>query len=262
MAKDVNSAQSIAEEDVNAQVVQEQSVDSQVATDDKSPASEKQAQDDVNEAKIPRSRLNEEIAKTKAAEQQAQLMQDQVTLMQTSQVQTTQVQQPKTAYEQSIAALGYDPDYLTEVERGKVLAHMVETMNTQNSQGAQVLANQQFINEHPDYNEAVGKQVGNQFLPSAEIAEILLRKPHLKAAAYASSQGAYQIVIDERKLKELEEKTAVNDEHLKQNDIDNQTAPVSGAAAGGGAIEASAGAVSIEQQLAMEQRVEGGEFNN
>jgi len=203
----------------------------------------------------------EERKKRQDIEAQLKLQQDQMLLMNANAPQT-QIQQPKSEYEQAIIDLGYDPEYLTEPERGNVFARMTQNMNVRNSQNAQAQANQQFINANPDYNEAVGRQVGNQFIPSAEITEILQRKPHLTAAAYASSEGAYRIVTDERALKELQQKTAVNDEHLSQNEIDNKTSVVSGAAAAGGAIPGNAGKVNVQQQQDMEQRVADGEFNS
>lgn len=201
-----------------------------------------------------------ERKKRQEAEAQTQLLREQMALQQANPVQQTT--QPVSDYEQAKANIGLaGEEYIDETQRGAIFTEINRIINARSQQNAQATANQQFINTHPDYFDVVGKQVGNQMMPSAEITKILQEKPHLTAAAYASSQGAYQIVMDERKLQELMEKNIVNDEHLKQNDIDNKTSVVSGAAAGGGAITAHAGTATLEQQEEMEQRVANGEFN-
>lgn len=205
---------------------------------------------------------NAEKEKRQATESQSQLLQDQMSIMQANQVQP---QQPSSTYEQAIKDLGIDPDYMTETERIKVFAHKEQLDQVKNQQVASQFANQQFIRSHPDYFDVVGKPVGNQYQVSAELQKILTEKPHLTAAAYASSQGAYQIVMEERKLAELKKKNEALTEHQTQQDIDNKTAPMSGAAAGGGGTVASGDVLpanaTIEQVREMERRVAAGEFD-
>ena len=174
-----------------------------------------------------------ERKKRQDLEAQIKLQQDQMALIQANPVQQqVQAQQPLSDYDQAKTNLGIaGEDYIDESQRGAIYTEVnrITNIRTQRTQG--VLANQRFMVTHSDYSEVVGRQVGNQMVPSAEITEILQRKPYLNAAAYASAEGAYNIVMQERQLKELEQKNTVNEEHLQQNQIDNKTAPVSGAAA-------------------------------
>ena len=64
--------------------------------------------------------------------------------------------------------------------------------------------------------------------------------------------------MDERKLKELEAKAAIQQEHLDQKDIDTKTSVVSGAAGGAGAINTSHSATTREEQEDMEQKIMDG----
>ena len=82
--------------------------------------------------------------------------------------------------------------------------------------------------------------------------KILTEKPYLTAAAYASSQGAYQVVIDERKRAELEKSATANQEHLARQGVDNNTDPLGGSAAGGGGV----GDPNNRQMMSREQVLE------
>ena len=140
---------------------------------------------------------------------------------------------------------------------------MAELMNVRSQQSAAFLTNQQYELSHSDFGSVVGLRnpVTGQIQPTAEISKILTEKSYLTAAANASSRGAYEIVMNERKLNELATQNAVQEEHLKQQGIDTKLAPVSGAAAAGGAIPAqSQGAITIEQQQENERRVAAGEL--
>lgn len=218
-----------------------------------------QGQDDKTEAGFKGAYEAEKLKRVQL-EQSEQLLRDQLTVAQANQPQV-QVAEPKSVYDQAKVNLGLaEEEFIEESQRGKIYAEINRITNTENQQNAQLTANQIFISAHPDYNEVVGRYAGNQFIPSAEITELVKSKPYLAATAYASAQGAYQIVMDERKLKELGQKTTVQEEHLKQHGIDTKLAPVSAAAAAGGAVTAGAGTPTVEQQQEMEQKVENGEF--
>ena len=162
-------------------------------------------------------------------------------------------------YDQAKTNLGLaGEEYIEEAQRGKIYAEINRITNARNQQSAQLSTNQSFISLHPDYNEVVGRYAGTQFIPSAEITELVQRKPYLAATAFASAEGAYQMVMDERKLKTLDQQTTVQEEHLNQQGIATKLAPVSGAAAAGGAITAGAGTITVAQQQENEQRVENG----
>ncbi len=201
----------------------------------------------------------------KAAEEREKLLQDQLAIAQTQQQPVqTQSQQPLTDYDQAKTDLGLkDEEYLDESQRSQIFARMAEITNTRSQQSAILLSNQQFVNSHSDFSSVVGlyNPATGLVQPTAEMAKILSEKPHLNAAANASHQGAYKIVMEQREFAKLQQQNAVNQEHLKQQGIDLKEAPVSGAAAAGGSINATGVSVTLEQQEAMEQRVANGEFN-
>ncbi len=217
-----------------------------------------QTQDEKEETGF-KSAYEAEKLKRQQSEQAEQLLRDQLTVANANQQQA--MTQPFSDYDQAKANLGLaGEEYIEEAQRGKIYAEVNRITNARNEQTVQLAANRQFVSLHPDFNEVVGTYMGTQFVPSAEITELVKRKPYLSAAAFASSEGAYQIVMDERKLKTLDLKTTVQGEHLTQQGIANKLAPVSGAAAGGGAITAGAGTPTLQQQQEMEKRVESGEF--
>lgn len=199
----------------------------------------------------------------KVAEANAQTLADQMRIMQANQQPAQQPQQPASVYEQAKADLGLaGAEYITEAERGQIYARINEITQLQNQQSAVVFANQQFESSHPDFGNVVGLRnpVNGQIQPTAEILKILTEKPYLAATAYASSQGAYEIVMNERKFNELQQKNVINEEHLKQQGIDISLAPVSGAAAAGGAVTTTGAAITVEQQRENERRVADGEL--
>ena len=271
MAKDLNKTdQSVAgTEDLNnAQVVTEPDLTASGQGD----KPEKLADGTDENKTVPYTELKKAIDGKKAAEEQAteaaaqtQLLQNQMAVMAANQNQPVQqVQQPLSDYDQAKTDLGLaDEAYMAEDQRSKVYARMTEIMNARSQQVAAGLANQQFESSHPDFGSVVGLRnpLTGQIQPTAEISTILTKKPHLTAAAYASSEGAYKIVIEQREIDKLQQQNTVTEEHLKQQEIDTKLAPVSGAAAAGGAVTATGAAVTVEQQQAMEERVASGEFN-
>ncbi len=266
VTKDLNTGQSVAgQEDLNkVPVVTEPDLKAsgqgeQVATladgDDESTKTVKYEEfKKANEAK-------------KVAEERAQLAESQIALInanQQQQVVQSQPQQPLSDYDQAKADLGLTGvEFIEEAERGKIYVRINEITQARNRQTSAAMANQQFEGTHTDFTSVVGLRnpLTGVVQPSAEILEILKEKPYLTAAAYASSQGAYEIVMNEREVTKLKEQTTIQEEHLKGQGIETKLAPVSGAAAAGGAIQASSGSVSVEQQQEMEAKVAAGEFN-
>lgn len=190
---------------------------------------------------------------------------NQMALLQANQQPVQQVQQPLSDYDQAKTNLGLaGEEYLDESQRSGVHTEMTKLMNTRNQQSVAALSNQQFEISHSDFGSVVGlRNPGTGVVqPTAEISKILTEKPYLTAAAYASSQGAYEIVMNERRLQELTQQNTVQEEHLKQQGIDTKLAPVSAAAAAGGALPAqAAGAITPEQQVENERKVAAGELN-
>jgi hypothetical protein len=267
MAKEnegVNNEQVAAAEGVTGQVAADQGVESQVAADDGSAAGGQQAtkKDDIDELKIPRSRLNEEIAKKEAAEREAELLRQQMSVVLANQPQSTsaQPQRQKTTYEQAIEDCRIDPDYMTESDRIRVMARKDELDLQRNIQIANQFANQRFIDSHSDFTTVAGHlNPTGEFVPSAELQKILIKKPYLRASCTA--QGAYEIVMEERRLAEL---TRTAQQHKVQQEVDMKTSPMSPAAAGGGAVSRTEGQITenstAEDVLRIEQEVKSGKF--
>jgi hypothetical protein len=203
---------------------------------------------------------NAEKEKRQAAEQAAQQAQDQLRLAMSNPPEQQQVQQtPKDIYEQM--GLGPD-DYPTVEQQKKIDAYRFQ----QQQQNFAQATNQQFVSTHPDFTDAAG-QIDfsrNRLIPSAELQKILAEKPWKANAAYASAQGAYEIVMEERQVKKMQEQQKVYEKQQTQQEIDNKTAPMSGAAAGGGAsvpVNQQAAALQTPQDVAaMEARVAAGEL--
>lgn len=256
--EDLNNGQSVAGSDLNSA--------QPVTGQDLQPTGQGKLADGTDENKtVPYSELKKAIDEKNAAEQrireQEELYRSQMAMAQAN--QPVQPQQPLSDYDQAKADLGLaGEEFLDEGQRSKVFARMTEIMNIRNQQATITLANQQFEATHPDFSSVVGLRnpVTGQIQPSAEILKILTEKPYLTAAAGASSQGAYEIVMQQRQIDKLRQENAVNQEHLQQQNIDNTLAPVSGAAAAGGAVTTTGGSITVEQQLEMERRVAAGEF--
>ncbi|KKK64082.1 hypothetical protein LCGC14_2987820, partial [marine sediment metagenome] len=263
--KDLNKSQSVADADLN----KNQSV---AGTDLNQSVTEKQAEtlaDGTDENKtVPYSEMKKAIdARTEAEEKLAKQEQDHATQMAILQANQQPVQsqtQPVPDYDQAKADLGLTNEaYIDEVQRSKIFVRMTELINVRSRQSAANFSNQQFEGSHSDFGSVVGLRnpVTNQVQPTAELLKIITEKPYLAAAASASSQGAYEIVIQQRELDKLQQQNIVQEEHLKQQGIDTKLAPVSGAAAAGGSMAAATGIVTVEQQREMEERVAAGEFN-
>ena len=242
---DLNKAPAVTEQDLN-QPVTEKLADG----DEKDKKTVKYTEfEKANEAK-------------KKAEEEAALLRQQLALASANQPVVTQPAQPKDPYSQAMEELGFaGMDYITEQERSKVFQRAIEIQNAKHQQETLVQQNQRYIAGHPDYYDVVGRFIGNQFQPSAELTRILTEKPWMQAAAYSSAQAAYEIVMEQKQIDKLQKDNEINEEHLNQEEIQNKLAPVSGAAAAGGAISNNAGSVTYQQQLEMEERVARGEFN-
>ena len=260
--KDLNKSQSVADPDLN----KDQSVAGQ---DLNQSVTEKQVvtlADGTDENKtVPYAEMKKAIDDRKTVEEQLQQTQAQMAILQANQQPAqSQVKQPLSDYDQAKTDLGLaGEEYMDESQRGKVYTRMTEIMNTRSQQSAAAFSNQQFESSHSDFTSVVGVRnpLTGTIQPTAEILKILTEQPHLTAAAYASSQGAYDIVMKEREITKLREQNTVQEEHLKQQGIDTKLAPVSGAAAAGGSMAAATGIVTVEQQREMEERVAAGEFN-
>lgn len=257
--EDLNNEQSVATQDLNkADVVNQQDLSQPVAGQqdeilaDGSKKSEKTVKYEEFE-KANQKAKEQETARILAEQkleqsiQQTQILVDQMAAPQ----QTAQPTQPVSAYDQAKIDLGLaGEEYISEADKGKIFARMTEIQNAGFRQQAQTLSNQQFIQSHPDCSEVVGTGIGTRgFRASAELTKIFNEKPHLVPSAQ-TPEGAYQVVMDERKLTELQSASASNQEH--QERVNAATLPMGGSAAGGG----GAGDPNNQQMMTREQVLE------
>lgn len=274
MAKEENKDvldQLVIGQGVQAQPATEQGVEGQVAADTQQDAATL-ADGTSQEKDVPYSRLKEANDKTNAAEaarvlaeEQAQQARDQLALVQANQT-PVQVQQPTTTYEQALRDCGlFGQEYLSQEEQIKVNARMEQLGTIRTQQNQQAFADQQFAQSHSDFGKAVGQlnTVTGQFMASAELQKILMEKPYLRASC-STAQGAYNIVMQERKVAELSKKTETLKQHQTQQDVDANLAPMSSSAAGGGAVNRTKGQIneksSAKEVEVMQERVRAGEF--
>lgn len=248
--EDLNKSQSVADPDLNkAPVVTEPDLSA-------SGQGDKLADGDDKDKKTVKYTEFEKVNKAKtAAEEDARIAREQMQIMVANQQPAApiQTQQPLTVYDQARNDLGLgEEEFMTETQRGQVIQRTIEIQSTANQQQQQAVSNQRFIQEHADFGEVVGRQIGNNFQMSPELLKIITEKPHLANAAYSNSQSAYKIVMDERKLAELEKNAAANQEHLTRQGVDNKTDPLGGSAAGGG----GAGDPNNQQMMSREQVLE------
>lgn len=244
-----------------AQSATEQGVEDQVAAGVEKPA-EEQVQD---EQKIPLSRFNEVNERMKVAEEQAQQARDQLALTQANQGQVEQ-QQPVSNYEQALRDCGlFGEDFLNQEQQIQLNTRMEQLGMMRVQQQQQAIADQQFAQRHSDFGKVVGQlnQVTGQFMATAELQKLLMEKPFLRASC-TTAQGAYEIIMQERKLADLSQKAAVMQQQQTQQQIDANLAPMSSTAAGGGAVDRTKGQITqdstTEDVRALEQQVKSGKF--
>ena len=262
--KDLNNASLVTGQDLK----KDQSVAGQDLNVSGQDESGKLADGTDENKTVPYTELKKAIEERKAAEEQLQRQeqehQTRMAILQANQQSAQTQTQPLSDYDQAKANLGLaSEEYLDEGQRSSVHTEMTKIINVRGRQSAAALTNQQFEINHSDFGSVVGlrNSLTGAIQPTAEILKILTEKPYLTAAAYASSQGAYEIVMQQREIDKLQQQNTVQEEHLKQQGIDTKLNPVSGAAAAGGGIAAQTGKVTLQQQQEMEERVAAGEFN-
>ena len=233
--EDLNKSQSVADPDLNnVPVVTEPDLNAP-------GQGEKLADgDDKDKKTVKYVEFEKANKKAAVAEEDARVLREQMQIMSANQQQTVNPVQTQaqtlTVYDQARADLGLgEEEFMSETQRGQVIQRTIEIQNTANQQQQQAVSNQRFIQEHADYGDVVGRQLGNNFQLSPELLKIITEKPHLANAAYSNgAESAYKVVMDERKLVELQKSATANQEHLKRQGIDNKTEPLGGSAAGGG----------------------------
>lgn len=267
--KDLNKGQVVTDPDLTAQAVDEQGVaDPAGVQRDGTVLADGTSQDkDVPYSKFKEANEAKKAAEEaqRIAEEQLQQTRDQIALVNAQPIQA-QVEKPVSNYEQALRDCGVaGEDYLTEEQRIKVNARQEQINAVKTQQDNQVFANQQFAQSHSDFGTAVGQAnpVTGQFMYSAELQKILTEKPHLQGSCY-TAQGAYKVVMEQRKLAKLSEEAAAMKEHQQQQGVDANLSPMSSAAAGGGAVSRNKSQITetstADDVRAIEQRVKAGEF--
>ncbi len=267
MAKDVNNTQVVTEQDVNnTQVVTEQGVKEQPAN---AQTQDGNLADGTDSNKpVPYSRFKEEADAKKAAEE-AQIAAEELAATAQRQLELVQMQkladanpvQPKTSAEQALANLGLTADGLfgEDIVRFTAEKDRIDAVNAQQQQAVQGV--QQFVINHSDINDVVGSvnpANGQIVAPNAEVLALVAKKPYLRQS---TTEAIYDAVLNARKLAEFEKVAAVAKEHLDRQDIDTETQPLGGSAAGAGAagdVQHQAW-LSREQQQEIRRKVEAGE---
>jgi hypothetical protein len=242
-SQDLNNADVVNQPDLTAQPVQEQN--QEVLADGT----------DANKD-VPYSKLKEATDARKVAEEQAAHAQRTLELYQaqTAQAQQTYVQ-PKSVSDQALDNCGFTADDLYGENIVKFQNEKDRIDSAQRLQDQTTMAQQQFVMSHPDSNQVVGSvnPVTGQFIGSPELLALLAKKPHLTGACN-SVEIAYELVMQERQLNELQKTQTITQEQQTRQTIDNKTQPMGGSAAGGmgGGSPQGQGLMTREQVLEIE----------
>lgn len=268
MAKDLNKEQSVATQDlkdadtVNQQDLTAGAVNQQNQDDTLADGTDKDKTVKYSEMKKAIDAKNEAEEAKKIAEEQAAHAQRQIEILEQQRlIQANPAQQPKSSMEQALA----DCNVAAEDMYGEVIPRVMarkDEIDCANQQQQQVaMGVQQFVINHSDINQVVGSvnpSTGQIISPNAEVLALVAKKPYL---AGATLEAIYDAVIDARKLSEFEKDQAVNKEHLERQNIDTETQPLGGSAAGSGvgAGDVQQTWLSREKQEEIRKKVESGE---
>ncbi|MHC4322707.1 MAG: hypothetical protein ACYSUX_00375 [Planctomycetota bacterium] len=255
-SQDLNNAQSVAVQDLNQSVTGQQD---DVLADGTKKSEKTVKYEEFEKVNAAKKAAEEALAIEKQKLDQAIALQQQTAYNQ----QAVQTQQPSTTFDLAMQQLGltaddlYDGNNMIKVQRRK--AELDTQLQRQQNAYA---ANQQFIASHPDFNQVVGSvnPSTGQIAYSQEALLLQQKKPHL-SASFQSAQGAYELVMSERKLAELEKIAAANKEHLARQGVDVKTDPLGGSAAGGSGVSDSNNQkwMPREQVAEIQRRLDNGE---
>jgi len=266
---DLNTDQVVTDQDLNnADVVDQQDLTDQSVTDQNQD--DKLADGTSADKTVKYSEMQKQVEARKLAEEQTAHAQRQLELMQAKEAgmiqsgQNTQVSRPQSTMEQAMQELGLTADDLYGENLVNVQRRKDQLDYALNQQSQANIASNQFVASHPDAAQVIGSvnPITQQFAPSVELSQILTAKPHL-AGACNSLQGAYDVVMEQRKLAAFEKKAAVNTEHQNRANADVVTQPLGGSAAGGAGGVGTQGAQSLltrEQTLEIERKLAAGEL--
>lgn len=255
--QDLKDAGTVNQQDLNQSVTGEQD---EILADGSKKSDKTVKYEEFEKANAAKKEAEEArvVAEQKLA--QAVQLQQQTTLQQ----QAGQAPQPSSTYELAMQQLGLTADDLYDGNNQlKVQKLKAELDTALQQQQATFATNQQFMASHPDFTQVVGNvdpATGRITAWSSEALLLQQKKPHL-AASFQSAQGAYELVMAERRLAELEKNDAANKEHLQRQGVDTNIAPLGGSAAGGGGAGDPHGqqVLTREQLLEIRRKVANGE---
>jgi hypothetical protein len=250
--QDANTEQVVTAPDVNTDVVNQQVADNAAQ----------------NQEAVPYDRFKEVNEAKKVAEEARLHAERQLELYQQAaqqQVQPVQQQAPKSVAQMALDSLGLTADDLY----GENLIRYHETKDQINAAQLQQsnarMADQQFIRAHPDVTQVVGSvnpATGQLMTASPELNQILMTKPYL-ASACTTVEAAYNIVLEQRQLAELNKTAAVSKEHLIRNNVQAATQPLGGSAAGGGGSgeQSGQGLLNRDQVAQIQADIDAGKYS-
>ena len=251
---DLNTDQLVTDQDLNAEVVDQQNLTDQVVQDqnqdvlaDGTPANKDVPYSELQKATV---RAADEAKARIAAEEQTAIAQRTIELMQQN-AQQQQVQQvaPKSTSQLALESLGITEEDLYEPKNIiKFQERLVQLEAKKTQQGHAVMQTQQFAMSHPDLSEVVGSvnpTTGMITQPTAELMALVGKKPYL---AKASTQDLYNAMLDERKFVAYEKTATIQKEHQARTGVKTSTQPLGGSAAGGG----GSGSQNGQQMLSRE----------
>ncbi len=261
--KDLNTDQLVADPDLNnADAVDQQGLTDQVA--DGQGQDGKLADGTSKDKTVKYEDMKKATDRATAAEEKAAHAERTLELYQANvagQQQGQQQEVAKTTLDQAMLNCGVTADDMFGEAQVRVFNEKSRLDGIQSQSQQTMNADIQFIASHPDITQVVGSvnpATGQLISMSPEAVTLLQKKPHL---AGVSLQVAYNEIIQERKFKEYESKTTVNQEHLNRQNADNSSQPLGGSAAGGGGAgdPASQQMMTREQQNDIRRRAEAGE---
>jgi len=205
----------------------------QVAADPAAPA---------DEPMIPKSRLDQIIAKEQAAQEKLELIQQQMLLMQTAQQYAPQAPQAQQQPASADPFDGLEDDSYVEVAAARQsLKTFQQEIQSQVNQQIQIGL---FQAQHPDYNEVVGamNQFTGQFEYSPHLTQALTTNPAMaqllqqQRNPLSAMQLAYQLgnSVKAKTVKQQTQNNTTLQQQYARNTAAAQTAVLPASAVGGG----------------------------
>ncbi len=266
MAKDLNNAGSVDQQDLNtADVVDQQGLNNDGSADQKQD--DKLADGTSTDKTVKYEDLKKATDRATAAEEAKLHAERQLELLQANVQgqQTVQTAQPVgTTYEQAMLNLSLTADDMYDGNNNvKVNIEKARLDGIVNQQQQVFTANQQFMASHSDFSQVVGSvnpMTGQVISLTPETLALVQRKPYLQSASY---QAVYDEILQDRKLKDFEQKANVNQEHQNRQNADTATLPLGGSAAGGGGSEQNHSTTLLTREQVREnlRKIAAGDFD-